>query len=142
MLIEKSGSIFSSALIPVIPVNTQGIMGAGLAFAAKQRFKGLEIMYKSLLKCGELSEKRPAFARECLLFATKTDWQLPSKKEYIADGLDALLRFRHLEGNAKCHGGLAFPYLGCGLGGLSPQTVKPMIADFAAKAPYTVELWE
>jgi O-acetyl-ADP-ribose deacetylase (regulator of RNase III) len=56
-------------------------------------------------------------------FPTKQDWRHPSKLEWVAAGLQDLRRVLLAEGIAS----VALPKLGCGLGGLDWNTVRPLI---------------
>lgn len=71
-------------------------------------------------------------------FPTKIKWREPSKIEYIAIGLPALIEFIKLENIQS----IAIPALGCGLGGLDWADVRPMIVTAFEKLPeMRVELY-
>lgn len=125
------GSIFKSeAEMLVVPVNTKGVMGAGLALQFKEKWPDVDHQYKiycegGMLKPGKImlipsTEKRPIV----VLFATKQDWQKPSKLEWIETGLEDLRRFALNYGRVST---IAMPQLGCGLGGLEWRDVKGLI---------------
>jgi O-acetyl-ADP-ribose deacetylase (regulator of RNase III) len=72
-------------------------------------------------------------------FPTKQHWRGESKYEYIKSGLETLVA------EVKCRGihSIAFPPLGCGLGGLDWHRVRPMIeAAFAGVPSVEVLLFE
>ena len=127
----KGGDIFKSGLQTiVIPVNTVGVMGAGLAKQAKIKYPNMFIDYQGLCYNTKIKVHTPHVWRsddenehDILLFATKKKWSNPSKMEYIKDGL------YWLEHNARREGitSIAFPQIGCGLGGLDWDEVKVLL---------------
>ncbi len=132
----------------VIPVNTQGVPGAGLAKRAAQRWPLWARLYKQTCADGRL---RPGTvvahhgvggAPILVDFPTKVDWREPSNLELIETGLQALQHWllRHHEVKS-----IAVPALGCGLGGLRWEDVYPLLAAFAeeiaAKANVRVDIY-
>ena len=76
------------------------------------------------------------------MFASKEHWQRPSKYSYIAKGLENLIdHFRDIP-NERLNGTLTIkiPKLGCGLGGLDYEIVKPMYLEFARELIVAREL--
>jgi O-acetyl-ADP-ribose deacetylase (regulator of RNase III) len=120
VIYEGPGNIFESGLQTlVVPVNTVGVMGNGLALAFKNRYPGLFLSYwrackDKRLKIGTLHVFQTDHDKKILCFPTKEDWRNPSKLEYIQLGLGAL-RDHHAELGIES---LSFPMLGCGKGGL------------------------
>lgn len=113
----------------VNPVNTQGVMGKGLALQFKRAFPDVFQSYVRACKAGEVVTgkvhvvRRSVAPRFILGFPTKQHWRHPSKLEYIRDGLDDLVQqVRALEIQS-----IAIPPLGCGLGGLAWEDVRPLI---------------
>lgn len=110
----------------VIPVNCEGVMGAGLALAAKQKHPELLGLLKRMeIKPGEtlLVQKT-----NIIFMATKDKWRNRSEDVWVLNGLKALRKLldRH---PYPC----ALPAVGCGLGGLSwDDVVKPMIEEVFA----------
>jgi len=130
---ETSGDIFnSSAQTLVCPVNTVGTMGKGLAKAFAQKYPGLLDKYKKLCANKALHTYRPSVVefrkKKILLFATKEHWKNKSRLEWIKQGL------RYLSNNYFWLGisSIAFPAIGCGLGGLEWSEVKPLIYKYLA----------
>lgn len=109
-----------------ITVNCVGVMGAGLALTAAQRHPGLVESYRQLLYDGELHVGRVATSHGLLLFPTKLHWREPSKLWYISAGLKDLQRRRDELGIEH----LQIPPLGCGLGKLKWNEVKPLIHEY------------
>lgn len=123
-------SIFDSpAQVITNPVNTVGVMGAGLAKAFKLRFPTLDRAYRKMCYNGKLQTGRPILARntnggpDILLFPTKQDWRNPSRYEYIELGC-AYIAEHYSKWNITS---IAFPALGCGLGGLNWNEVRKII---------------
>lgn len=119
-------------------------MGAGLALEFKQRFPEAFEDYRQACRRGEL---KPGTLHTFMLddgrwivnFPTKTRWKSPSKLEYIAAGLPALVDFVRLNAIES----IAIPALGCGLGKLSWNTaVKPRIERAFEEIPGgMVDVW-
>jgi O-acetyl-ADP-ribose deacetylase (regulator of RNase III) len=120
-------------------VNTQGIMGKGIALQFKKAFpdmfKTYEVACKQgLIRTGQVqvvalnSLFNPRFI---INFPTKQDWRNPSRMEYIESGLKDLLRA------LKEHKirSIAIPALGCGNGGLNWKEVQSRIEDAFCALP-------
>lgn len=122
----------------VNPVNTVGIMGKGLALIFKNKYPEMFAEYKiqcynSALDIGKLfiweGEKK-----QIICFPTKKNWRDPSRLEYIESGLDELVRtYKGLT--------IAFPMLGCGLGGLDWVDVKPLMEKYLNKLDSSIEIY-
>jgi O-acetyl-ADP-ribose deacetylase (regulator of RNase III) len=133
MLIFDNQNIFSMTNFEawVNPVNTEGVMGAGLAKQFKIKFpdmfKDYENKCKSGLKIGEIhiwdNGKDPKYI---LNFPTKDKWKNPSKMEFITKGLKGLAMAINDLGIKS----IAIPAIGCGLGGLDFEDVKSEIERF------------
>lgn len=134
MAIEyTTDSIFDTgADILVCPVNCKGVMGKGLALEFKRRFHEAEDQCKWFLSAGMLGPGRVGLSSQvphgagfvAILFAaTKDHWRNPSKLEWVDSILDSIARFfpRALSQS------IALPALGCGLGGLQWDNVRPLI---------------
>jgi O-acetyl-ADP-ribose deacetylase (regulator of RNase III) len=132
---KKSIFDHAQAVDLVCPVNCIGVMGAGLALEFKKRFD-VERLYKRLcvkysgyrLKPGytkfsrAVNDTRPAI----WLFATKDHWRDPSRLEWIEFGISYLAQNQDfLEREA-----VAFPKLGCGLGGLQWPDVRRVMIEY------------
>ncbi|AXS83261.1 macro domain-containing protein [Marinobacter sp. Arc7-DN-1] len=120
----------------VNPVNTQGAMGKGLALAFKNAFPENFRAYTQACQYGQVrTGKMFTTEQQTLLeprwiinFPTKQHWRDPSKLEWIDQGL-ADLRAVLAEKQILS---VAIPPLGCGLGGLDWELVKPRIEDALA----------
>jgi O-acetyl-ADP-ribose deacetylase (regulator of RNase III) len=131
----------ADATMVVIPTNCLGVMGAGLAKQAADRFEGLRVKQydeRRIIRMGTpriYVEYHPMVV--CL--PTKFDWRLPSKIEYVRDGLYFLRG--HLQ-QVKAPQVVAVPALGCGLGGLAWTDVKPLIERYLGDVGHRVIVYE
>lgn len=112
-------------------VNCDGFMGKGIALQFKQAFPQNFKAYAQACKAGKVVPgKMLVFDNGGLLrprfiinFPTKRHWRNKSRLEDIDVGLQALaddVRRLHIQS-------IAIPPLGCGLGGLNWNQVKPLI---------------
>ncbi len=131
MLIYLRSSLFHSpAQTWVNTVNTVGVMGKGVAKEFKSRFPQMFREYKSLcdghkLKVGQLHLWRGK-TQWVLNFPTKTTWRLPSKLEYVEQGLEKFVQTYQELGITS----VSFPPLGCGNGNLDWQDVRPVMERY------------
>ena len=112
----------------VIPVNTMGIAGAGLARQWKIQYPDEHRLYVEVCKGHRLNigdVLALMSVPDCLFlcFPTKIVPQKRSELVWIKDGLPDLVR---LVSTLQMKS-LALPALGCGLGGLPWRDVKPLI---------------
>ena len=126
-----SKDIFESqAEVLVNPVNCKGVMGKGLALQFKNKFPQIYETYyrdcgKGALKAGfcYFYHHYNGIVIACL--TTKDDWRDMSKLEWVKGGirqLRALMEDGHFSS-------VAIPQVGCGLGGLDWNRVRPMIIE-------------
>ncbi len=124
----------SGAEAMVNPVNCVGVAGAGLAKAFRLRWPAAYEDYRHACNWGWLRSGRivPVLAPDpsrdtqavlILHFPTKRHWRTPSRLEDIEAGLPVLATY--LRDYAVRS--IAVPALGCGLGGLDWQDVRPLI---------------
>lgn len=129
---EEVADIFESgAQTLVCPVNTMGVMGAGLALVFKIRFPGLLKAYKKACRDG-VFQKEGIFVydysptRKILCFPTKRHWAHPSKLIWIDQGLRVIAKDFGKYGITS----LAIPAIGCGKGQLKWEDVSPLIDQY------------
>lgn len=133
MIEFKTGDILSEdAGALVNAVNCVGVMGKGVALRFKKAFPGNFKAYAEA--CGNRQVtpgrmfvfKTGGFSPSYIInFPTKTHWRNKSLMEYIDDGLKDLrkeIRNRDIRS-------IAIPALGCGLGGLSWNEVRPRVEN-------------
>jgi O-acetyl-ADP-ribose deacetylase (regulator of RNase III) len=118
-------------------VNCKGFMGKGLALAFRKRFPGNFEAYSSACDKGEVvigkilvfdlsspgGELFDPAPQWILNFPTKKHWRSGSRIEWIEAGLVDLVKV--VQGLSIPS--IAIPALGCGLGGLNWDQVRPLI---------------
>ncbi len=132
MIYYIKGNMFDSpAQVLVNTVNTEGVMGKGLALTFKKVYPDMFINYKKFCDNNDLTIGKlylyKTKGKWILNFPTKTTWRKPSKIEYIEEGLKKFV-LTYKEKNIKS---IAFPMLGCGNGGLDFENdVKPLMNKY------------
>lgn len=140
---------FSRMHTLTVSVNLQGIMGKGLASRAKYQFPDVYVFYQEACRSKRLTATKPCiYKREAsvdeeladlpvplstpnsvkwfMLFATKRKWRENSRLEDIEAGLRWFRDHFQAEGVRS----VAFPALGCGLGGLNWADVGPLMCRY------------
>jgi O-acetyl-ADP-ribose deacetylase (regulator of RNase III) len=125
-----SGDLLASDAVALVnPVNCVGVMGAGLAAQFKRAYPHNFYVYQAACRRGELSPGRVLAVKDgerwIVNVPTKRHWRDRSRFDDIAAGLIALVR----EVRARSLSSIAVPPLGCGLGGLPWDQVRPKIVD-------------
>lgn len=133
MITLLKGDLLTSKVEAIVnPVNTVGIMGKGLALDFSIKFQENFLLYKKACKRGEVQIGKMfvtelgnsnSFIKYIINFPTKLHFSQNSQLEYIEKGLIDLIRVV----NDLQIKSLGIPALGCGLGGLSWQVVKPLL---------------
>lgn len=130
MIETAEGNLLDSRAEALVnPVNTEGVMGKGLALQFKRAFPDAFRSYAAACKRGELRvgkvhvHERTSPPRWIVHFPTKQSWRHPSRLEWIRDGLADLVA----QVTARDIRSLALPPLGCGFGGLAWPDVEPLI---------------
>lgn len=139
--IETLHDIFDRDVYPadhlmVNPVNCVGVMGAGLAKEFKARYPEIYAPYKRLcdekrLHPGMLTTwKVPRVARVIINLPTKIHWKDDSTLDIIDRSLE-ILQYHCAVYVAACAFDVTVdvPKLGCGLGKLSWDVVRPRIIE-------------
>jgi O-acetyl-ADP-ribose deacetylase (regulator of RNase III) len=131
MIHYVKGDLFlSPAKVLVNPVNTEGIMGKGIALKFKNNYHDMFVAYQNYCKEGLFTIGKLMLFKYpnkwILLFPTKESWKMPSKLAYIDIGLK---RFINVYKDKKISS-IAFPKLGCGNGGLDWEDVKPIMEKY------------
>lgn len=123
--------------VVVNTVNCKGVMGKGLALEFKKKYPEMYKEYKKACDEGKLRigvllpPYKVSEQRWILNFPTKNDWRFKSKLEYIESGLVYFIE-KYREWGIKS---IAFPRLGCQLGGLSWKDVKPIMTHHLENLP-------
>ena len=128
----------------VNPVNTVGAMGKGLARAVKVKYPDVFASYARACKANQVAigrmhvVERSSAPRYVINFPTKQHFRQPSQLEYIETGLvDLVAQVRALAIES-----IAIPALGCGLGGLAWELVRPRIVAALDSSHARVILFE
>jgi O-acetyl-ADP-ribose deacetylase (regulator of RNase III) len=140
MITEESGDLLASGAEALVnPVNTAGVMGAGLALQFRRAFPGNYAQYRQTWLRHQMSTGRVHMTfradtpgpRYIFNFPTKRHYRDKSRLADIEAGLADLRRLilRHRISS------IAVPALGCGLGGLDWADVKPLIAAELGSLP-------
>lgn len=120
-------------------VNCVGFMGRGVAAQFKRAYPDNFRAYELACNRGEVfpgkmfvfATGRVTRPRYIVNFPTKRHWRGKSRIEDIESGLKALVE----EVTARGIESIAIPPLGCGLGGLDWNEVRPLIEDAFAAVP-------
>lgn len=136
MITYVATNLFDSpAQVLVNTVNTEGVMGKGIALQFRKTFPKMFEEYQALCEKGQIEigklwvYKSPH--KWVLNFPTKKSWRQPSKLEYIDAGLQKFVsEFSDLKMQS-----IAFPALGCGNGELSWSEVKPLMESHLKAVP-------
>lgn len=148
-MIEKAtGNLLEADTEAIVnTVNTVGVMGKGIALQFKQAWPENFKAYAKACKAGEVLPGQMLVhelsgmlnPRFVINFPTKRHWRDKSRLEDIENGLFALageIRKRNIKS-------IAIPPLGCGLGGLDWEMVRPKIeATFSELPDVQVFLYE
>ena len=157
----RGDMFFSQMQTLTVSVNLQGIMGKGLASRAKYQFPDVYVAYQDMCRGKHITAAKPClYKREAsldeeladmtggpmktpnaakwfLLFATKRRWQENSRSEDIQAGLEWFQRHFAQEKIQS----VAFPALGCGLGGLPWSEVGPLMCRMLHDIGITVAIY-
>lgn len=166
--LRSGDNLFASEMQTLaIPVNTQGVMGKGLAKVTKEDYQGVFRRYRERFEANDLVVGRPRLIKNYesskdkllpdlplfptaypletglpkyfLLFPTKEHWREKSKIEYIVNGLDHVKRYyKTVSWRLES---LAMPALGCGLGGLPWREVGPVMCRALLQLDIRVEVY-
>lgn len=132
IIFDEQHNLLESTLQTLVnPVNTEGVMGAGLALAFRDKFPGLFQEYREACQDDVFSRKGlfvfdVDVSRKVLCLPTKRQWRHPSRIEWIEEGLWYLAKDYERYGITS----LAIPEVGCGRGQLSWADVRPLIYQY------------
>lgn len=148
MIVYKKGNLLEDPAEALVnAVNTVGVMGGGIARQFKEKFPAMFVKYERAcnskeVKLGKMhvvKVRTDDGEKYIVNFPTLKHWSDLSKLEDIESGLKDLVRVVK-ENNIQS---IAIPPLGCGVGGLKWDDVRPLIeAAFADELDVTVHLYE
>lgn len=129
------------AEVLVNPVNTVGIMGAGLALQFRHRYPQMFMTYAAACESGVVEDKACFiyYDTNVIVFnaATKHHWKEKSDIDLIRRSLKALAHLCVVE-DIKT---VAVPRLGAGLGGLHWPDVAQVIEEELASLEIQTSFW-
>jgi O-acetyl-ADP-ribose deacetylase (regulator of RNase III) len=137
----------SNAQALVNTVNTQGVMGKGIALQFKNIFPSNFKAYKEACEKKEIAigkvfvHKDRSLAtgdKTIINFPTKDSWRKPSEYSFIEKGLDDLIHVIELHEIKS----IAIPPLGAGNGGLEWEKVKQIIEKKLAHLQIDIFVYE
>lgn len=136
----KKDMFLSGCQVLVNPVNCVGAIGRGLAVQFRTKFPTMAKHYTE--DCKRYKLYKPG---DCIMYnengtiianlATENHYRYGAKKEYIAKSLENLRSHMEQAGYTS----VAIPRIGCGLGGLDWNEIRPLILEKLANAPF--EIW-
>jgi len=147
MIVEDTGNIITSEAEALVnTVNTVGVMGKGIALQFKRAFPDNFRAYEKACRRGEVHIGKMfvtytgVFSPRLIInFPTKVHWRSNASISHIESGLVDLVRVVKQENIQS----IAIPPLGCGLGGLRWEDVRPLIeAAFRNLTDVEVVLYE
>ena len=143
MIEYKKGNLLESNAEAIVnTVNCVGVMGRGIALQFRKKFPDNFIFYENACKLGKVEPgKMLVFQIESLCnpkyivnFPTKRHWRGASRIEDIKTGLTDLVNVIESRGIES----VSVPPLGCGLGGLDWNAVKPCIESAFSQLPNVI----
>lgn len=150
MIAYRSGNLLDSGADALVnPVNARGVSGKGLALAFKAWAPDAVRLYSRYASAGRMRpgevvsfytmRRLTPAGRGALIYfaATKDDWRDPSRIEWVAAAVDTIAGCA-----VQAVSSIAIPALGCGLGGLRWEDVRPLIHAAAQRmAAAGVRVW-
>ena len=144
-LVQGENMFKSKCITLVNPCNCIGVAGGGLSAIFRDNFPAAYDHYMTWCKTPEYSPKPGDLAyheplengHNVLHFPTKYDWKMPSEISYLDLGLKEFVE-QHQTLRIQS---VAFPALGCGLGGLKWDDVQPIMLYYLKQVAIPVEIY-
>lgn len=140
MITETAGNLLAANADALVnAVNTEGVMGKGIALQFKKAYPAMYDAYRRAAKSGEIRlgsvhvwpTGQTTGPRYIINFPTKGHWRSRSRLKDIESGLADLVKMiTELRISS-----IALPPLGCGNGGLDWADVHPRIVDAFKRVP-------
>lgn len=142
MIIYTTGDLLKSQAESLVnTVNCEGYMGKGIAYQFKLQYPENNKDYVKACKSGNLKVGKLHYFREkgklIINFPTKDKWRANSKMEYVADGLNELVKLINLLDIKS----ISIPPLGSGNGGLIWEEVKQLIEQKLSVISKEIEIY-
>lgn len=148
MIQYKIGNLLDSTAEALVnTVNTDGIMGKGIALQFKNTFPNNFKIYVQACKNKEIGIGKLLVTEEGSLlggtkiiinFPTKTSWRKPSEYSYIEEGLKDLVTII----KSKKIKSIAIPPLGSGNGGLDWNKVRLILEKYLSDTDCQIDIYE
>ncbi len=131
MIERGSGNLLEAQVDALVnTVNTEGVMGKGIALQFKKAFPASYDVYRKECDAGRVQTGKVLVVhlgtlvpRYIIHFPTKKHWRNPSRLDYVKQGLVDLVEQVRALGIRS----IAIPPLGCGNGGLAWPDVRVLI---------------
>jgi O-acetyl-ADP-ribose deacetylase (regulator of RNase III) len=148
-LIEKTGSLFdSTADAYAHGVNTEGLMGAGIAVEFKHRWPDMYAEYKTYCKMGHIRPGTVFTWEQTVLEDDKPGTVIYNIASQDKPGPNARLEWFESALKQTIKDAemfevkvIAMPRIGCGIGGLEWEDVRDIIEHYAERSPVDIEVW-
>lgn len=144
-VVERTSDIFNTEMRVIAHgVNCEGVMGAGIARTIRQLYPFVYDTYKTMCDAGNLSPGHILFVQDeasntiIANLATQDYRGANARLEWVTEAVARLYNSLHWNSDY----GVAFPQIGCGIGGLDWDVVNPVIRGLSQLQPHGVtELW-
>jgi Predicted phosphatase homologous to the C-terminal domain of histone macroH2A1 len=142
-LIHRRGNIFDTDALAIgHGVNTQGVMGAGIAVQFKNRWPDMYHAYRRACLSGSFSggQVLPWGVGEGRIVLNIASQEAPGANasyEFLFNGVSKSLPWLEAMGITT----LALPRIGSGIGGLDQNIVEGLLLALAMHTPVDIELW-
>ena len=143
MIHAKIGDLFKTEMQTLVnTVNCVGVMGKGIAAIFKKEYPDMFEDYKERCDRGQMRMGEPYLYTDLagafiLNFPTKQHWRASTRLADVEAGLDYFIANYAGWGIQS----IAFPPLGCGNGGLSWETVGPLMYQKLKEIDIPVEIY-
>jgi len=137
------GNIFNSkAQTFVNTINTEGVMGAGIALEFRLRYPDMYEKYVKLCKNKMIDIGKLWIYKTddkwILNFPTKKHWRYPSKIEYLEKGLQKFVDTYEQKGITS----IAFPILGSSKGKIEKEKSLEIMKKYLQNLPIEIEIYD
>ena len=114
----------------VIDKHGNAVMGAGLALQAKQKYSKLPSYLGKCIKINPTKRIFTTFGYGIITFQTKYHWRNRASTSLIEEACRELKDYVNSQKTDENIIRIAIPKVGCGLGGLKWECVKPILETY------------
>lgn len=142
MIIYRQGDLLASGL-PALAhgCNCRGVMGAGIAAQFRAKFPGMYAEYRQLCKAGQLHPGATMRWQEPGVTIWNLMTQLDPGRGASTDAIRIALDHMVTQAQGLGITEIGLPWIGCGIGGLTRDDVRPILARHA-DSPVTLAVYE